>query len=133
VIKLRLSLPCPVNRRFIPITFTKKLKSGKKFTGAVQALSKEYRQKQMRLVAEVWKALGGRPEAIPGPVQVFMVMTPRDKRTADCDAYFKAVLDGLVKANVLKDDKQVVQCSNERLPNPQHPGFIDLEVHEVPV
>jgi Holliday junction resolvase RusA-like endonuclease len=132
VIKLRLSLPCPVNRRFIPITFTKKLKSGKKFTGAVQALSKEYRNKQERLVAEVWKALGGRPEAILGPVQVFMVMTPRDKRTADCDAYFKAVLDGLVKANVLRDDKQVVQCSNERLPNPQHPGFIDLEVHEVP-
>ncbi len=131
VIKLRLSLPCPSNRRFIPITYTKKTKGGKKFTGAIQALSKEYRQKQVRLVAEVWKALGGRPVAMVGSVQVFMTMTPRDKRTADIDAYSKAVLDGLTKANVWLDDKQVVRHDCERLPNPVHPGWIDLEIQEI--
>lgn len=132
MIRLRLSLPCPANRRLHPIFFTKKLKSGKRFTGAVQSLSKEYRQKQERLVAEVWKDLGGRPQAITGHVQVFMVMTPRDKRTADVDAYSKAVLDGLTKANVWLDDKQVVHHACERLPNPQHPGWLDVEIHEVP-
>ena len=132
MISLRLSLPCPVNRRFIPITYTKRLKSGKKFTGAIQALSKEYRDKQQRLVAEVWKQLGGRPVAITGNVQVFMTMTPRDKRTADVDAYSKAILDGLAKANVFLDDKQVVRHDCERMPNPQHPGFIDVTIQEVP-
>lgn len=132
MIRLRLSLPCPANRRLFPVPFKKTLKSGRMISMATQALSKEYRVKQHRLVAEVWKALGGRPQAILGHVQVFMVMTPRDKRTADCDAYFKAVLDGLAKANVYADDKQVVQCSGERLPNPTHPGFLDVEIHEVP-
>ncbi len=132
MIRLRLSLPCPVNRRFMPIAFTKKHPGGKSFTGARQVLSKEYRAKQERLVAEVWKTLGGRPQAITCNVQAFLVMTPRDKRTADVDAYFKAVLDGLVKAGVLLDDKQVVQTSCERLPNAVHPGYIDVEINEIP-
>lgn len=132
MIKLRLSLPCPFNRRVMPIPFKKKLKSGKTFNGSVLCLTREYRSKQERLVAEVWQALGGRPQAMTGDVQVFLTMTPRDKRTADCDAYFKAVLDGLVKANVLKDDKQVVHCSMERLPNPEHPGHIDVTIEELP-
>jgi Holliday junction resolvase RusA-like endonuclease len=131
-IKLRLSLPCPINRRFIPITFTKKGKSGKKFTGAIQALSREYRQKQVQMVAEIWKQIGGRPQPTTGNVQVFAVMTPRDRRTADVDAYFKALLDGLVKANILTDDKQVVHTACERLPNPVHPGWLDVTVEQLP-
>jgi Holliday junction resolvase RusA-like endonuclease len=130
--KFRISLPCPLNRRFMPIAFTKKHPGGKSFTGARQVLSKEYRSKQQRLVAEVWKQTGGfPPAAITGNVQVCMVMTPRDKRTADIDAYAKAILDGLVKANVLKDDSQVVHTICERLPNAEHPGHIDVTVEEI--
>lgn len=132
MIRLRLSLPCPANRRLFPVPFKKKLSNGRTIDLAVQATSKEYRQKQERLVAEVWKALGGRPQAILGHVQVFLTITPRDKRTADVDAYWKALLDGLVKANVIKDDKQVVHHGGERLPNPQHPGWLDVTVEELP-
>lgn len=132
MISLRLSLPCPANRRLFPVPFKKKLASGKVLNLATQATSKEYRQKQERLVAEVWKALGGRPQPILGHVQVFLTITPRDKRTADVDAYWKALLDGLVKANVIKDDKQVVHHGGERLPNPQHPGWLDVVIDEVP-
>ena len=132
MIKLRLSLPCPANRRLFPVPFTKKLANGKTLSLATQATSKEYRQKQERLVAEVWKQLGGRPQAILGHVQVFLTITPRDKRTADVDSYWKALLDGLVKANVIKDDKQVVHHAGERMPNPAHPGFLDVTIEEIP-
>lgn len=133
MIKLRLSLPCPVNRRFFPIPFKRKFSSGKTYNGAVQCLTPEYRSKQQRLVAEVWKQLGGKPaQPMTGPVQVFMTMTPRDKRTADVDAYSKSVLDGLTKAGVWLDDKQVVRHDCERLPNPQHPGFIEVTIQEIP-
>ncbi len=132
MIKFRISLPCPINRRFTPITFTKKHASGKSFTSARQALSSEYRKKQERMIYEIWKQIGGRPQPTTGNVQVFAVMTPRDKRTADVDAYFKALLDGLVKANILTDDKQVAHTACERLPNPVHPGWLDVTVEQLP-
>lgn len=128
MIKIRLSLPCPVNRKDMPLN--------RRVRGRMipmKVLTPEYRQKRQRLVAEVWDQIGGRPkEPMKGSVQVFMVMTPRDKRTADCDAYWKCLLDGLAMAGVYLDDKQVVHHGGERLPNPVHPGWLDVTVEELP-
>lgn len=124
MIRLKLSLPCPVNRRFIPILINK---GGRKI--AIQSLSPEYRKKQSRMVDEIWKQLGGKPKAYVGIVQVSFTVTPRDRRTADSDAYFKALYDGLQKAGIVTDDKQIKSGHNELLPNAVFPGCLDVEVY----
>ncbi len=127
MIRLALSLPCPINRRFVPILV---MKGGRKI--AIQSLSKEYRQKQQTLVDEVWRQLGGKPQPMTRAVQISYTMTPRSKITADCDAYEKALLDGLQKAGVYLDDKQVVQVSKERLPLAVFPGSLAVTITELP-
>jgi Holliday junction resolvase RusA-like endonuclease len=129
VIKLRLSLPCPVNRRFTPISYSKKFPSGKRVTLARQVLSKEYRQKQERLVSEVWKQLGGRPTPYVGAVQINFTITPATKKTPDQDAYHKALYDGLARAGVVSDDVQLVSGNVERMPNAQYPGHLEVEIY----
>ena len=127
VIKLRLSLPCPVNR----MHFALPMSSGKKrFTKKV--LSKEYREKRQHLVHEVWQQTGGKPQPMTGSVAVHYTITPRDRRTADVDAYEKTLLDGLQMAGVYLNDNQVVHVTKERLPNPEHPGHIDVTIEELP-
>jgi len=127
MIVLRLSLPCPMNRMF----FSLPLRSGaKRF--AKKVLTTEYRKKRQQLVDEVWQQTKGKPVAMTGDVQVTYTITPRDKRTADVDAYEKALLDGLQMAGVYLNDKQVVQVSKERMPVAEHPGRIDVTVEELP-
>jgi Holliday junction resolvase RusA-like endonuclease len=101
----------------------------RRFTKKV--LSKEYRHKREQLVYEVWQQTGGRPVPMTGDVQVSYTITPRDRRMADVDAYEKALLDGLQIAGVYVDDKQVVQVSKERMPEPKHPGGITVEIREI--
>ncbi len=124
MIKLRLSLPCPINRRFFPMPIRK---GGRSF--AIQVLSKEYREKQTRLVAEVWKQLGGRPTPYTGAVQINYTITPASKKTPDFDAFEKALYDGLAKAGVVSDDKQFVSGHKERLPAVERPGFLCVEIY----
>jgi Holliday junction resolvase RusA-like endonuclease len=106
------------------------IRSGaKKFTKKV--LSGEYRKKRELLISEVWKQLGGKPAPMTGDVRMSYTITPRDKRTADVDAYEKTLLDGLQMAGVYLNDKQVVQISKERMPAAVHPGCIEVTIEEL--
>lgn len=82
------------------------------------------------MVAEVWKILGGKPEPIAGHVQIAYTIYPATKRLPDSDAFEKELLDGLVHAGVIANDRQVVQISKERL-EPAYPGRIEMEIWEV--
>lgn len=126
MIRLQLSLCCPVNRMSRAAFFQK----GSRMVPYTY-LSSEYRAKRKRLVAEVWQQLGGKPTPIEGPCQVNITIWPRDKRTADLDAYTKSIYDGLQLAGVVKDDKQFVQGNMERMPTPEFPGRIVVEVWSI--
>lgn len=123
-----LPLPCPINAlyRAVPI----RLKNGRMIQK--QVTSQRARVRRIELVAEIWKQLGGPPQPMKGDVQVTYTITPRDRRTADVDAYEKHLLDCLQHAGVYENDKQVVQVSKERL-EPQHPGSLDVQIWEIGV
>jgi len=116
---LGMSLPCPVNRLW-------------RTHGHGVRLSKEAREKMHRFVGEVHERLGGPPTPYTYPCQVTISWTPRDKRIADCDAYVKAVLDGLTKAGVYVDDNLVVDIHISRAKKPVFPGSMDITVWEIP-
>jgi Holliday junction resolvase RusA-like endonuclease len=122
VLKLTLSLPCPQNRRQRP-----GFAGGKPF----MYLSKECREKRKRLVAEVWKQLGGKPEAMTGPCQINCTMWAATKKTPDLDAFLKELYDGLAVAGVVLNDKQFVHGTNERMPEPAYPGRMEVEIWEI--
>lgn len=121
-----LPLPCPVNRLYRAVPM--RLKSG--HTISKQVLSKQARMRRDLVVAAIWKQLGGRPQPMTGDVQVSYTVTPRDRRTPDCDAHAKQLLDCLAHAGVIANDRQVVHIAVERLP-PQHPGHLDVQISEV--
>lgn len=118
MIKLEdLPLPCTLNRLY-------------RSYGGGSKLSKVARERRDLLTATIWDKLGGRPTPMTGAISVQMVVTPRNKRLPDVDAYVKQTLDVLEHAGVIENDKQVVMLNVERL-NPQAPGGISLEVYEV--
>ena len=121
-----LPLPCTINSmyRAIPIRLGKRVV-------LKQVLSKRARERRKLLVATILDRLGGTPVALRGPVQVTYTITPRDRRVADVDAYEKHLLDCLQHAGVIENDRQVVQVSKERLPTPQSPGHIDVQIWEI--
>ena len=121
-----LPLPCTINAMYgvMPIPVRGRIIYKK-------VLTKRARQRRDLLVAAIRQQLGGLPEPITGNVQITYTVTPRDRRTPDVDAYEKHLLDCLAHAGVYADDKQVVQISKERLPTPQSPGHIDVQIWEV--
>jgi Holliday junction resolvase RusA-like endonuclease len=66
-----------------------------------------------------------------GPVAVQVMVTPRDRRTPDCDAMSKHLLDCLAHASVYANDKQVERLTMERAPQPKHPGSMVVEIWEI--
>ena len=126
MIKLTLSLPCPLNQMMRSGFFRK----GNRMI-PYSYLSPTYRARRKRLVAEVWQQLGGKPEPTDKECQLSFTIYPRDKRIADVDAYDKALQDGLMMAGIVKDDKQFVQVSKERMPTPEWPGRIEVEIREI--
>ena len=101
MIRLELPLCCPLNSLYRALPFTVKGKNGgKDRTLAHQVLSKRARIKRDELVYLIWKALGGRPQPILGPVAVQVMVYPRNKQSADADAYAKQLLDVLARAGV---------------------------------
>jgi Holliday junction resolvase RusA-like endonuclease len=132
MIKLELPLCCPLNSLYRALPFTVKGRNGSKDrTLAHQVLSKRARIKRDELVACIWKQLGGRPEAILGPISLQVMVYPRDKRTPDADAYAKHLMDILAKAGVYQNDKQVERVAFERSPQPEFPGRMVVEVWAV--
>ena len=123
MLRLTLSLPCPINRMYRSLEF--KGKGGGRYSKPV--LSRPARERRDKLVAEVWEQCGGRPVPLDGDVQVSVVIYPRDKRTPDVDAYMKHLLDSLTKAGVWHDDKQVVHTTTERMEQ-EFPGRIEVEI-----
>jgi len=117
VLKLTLSLPCPQNRRQRP-----GFAGGKPF----MYLSKECREKRKRLVAEVWKQLGGKPEPLAS-AQITYTIYPATKKDPDIDAYEKELLDGLAQAGVIVNDRKFLQISKEKL-GPEYPGRLEVEI-----
>lgn len=122
-----LPLPCPINSLYgvMPI----RVHGGRLVH--MKVLTSRARDRKRVIVAAIWDALGGKPVAMRGNVQVSYTITPRDRRTPDVDAYEKHLLDCLQAAGVYENDKQVVQVSKERLPTPAMPGHIDVQVWEV--
>lgn len=134
MIVLDLPLPCPLNRLYRAMTYTDRngrpvMKHGRVL--AKQILSKRARDLRELVIAAIWKQLGGRPQPLNGDVQMAYTVTPRDRRTPDCDAYEKHLLDCLQHAGVIVNDKQVVQVSKERLPTAKRPGGIHVEIWEI--
>ncbi len=122
-----LPLPCPLNALYFPIAM--RVKNGhRSFNKLVK--SKRARERGKLLVIAIQQQLGGKPEPMKGDVQVSFTITPRDRRTPDCDAFHKHLLDCLQHAGVFVSDKQVVHVVAERLP-PQHPGHVDVQISEV--
>lgn len=122
----KLPLPCPINSMHgvMPIRVKGRYVH-------MKVLSKRARDRRKMIVAAIWEVLGGKPVALTGDVQVSYTITPRDRRTPDVDAYEKHLLDCLQHAGVIANDKQVVQVSKERMPTPQSPGHLDVQVWEV--
>lgn len=131
---IRLSLPlcCPLNSLYRALPFTVKGKNGGKDRHMARpVLSKRARIKRDELIAAIWKQLGGRPEAILGPISLQVMVYPRDRRTPDADAYAKHLMDILAKAGVYVNDKQVERVSFERAPQPEFPGRMVVEIWAV--
>ncbi len=132
MIRLELPLCCPLNSLYRALPFTVKGKNGgKSRTLAHQVLSKRARIKRDELIYLICKHLGGRPEAMKGPVALQVMVYPRDRRTPDADAYAKHLMDILAKANVYANDKQVERMTFERHPVPEFPGRMVVEVWEL--
>ena len=115
----RLPLPCPINRLYRAINFGRFSK---------QVLSKQARLRRDSIIAEIHAQLGGKPQPITTAVQVQVVVYPRNKQSCDSDAYLKQLFDCLQKSGLLLDDKQISQHSVERM-EPQHPGWLDVEIY----
>ena len=131
MIKLRLPLCCPLNAMYRALPFQVKLKTGKSITKAHNVLSKRARIKRDEITACIWQQLGGRPQPMTGDVSVQVMMTPRDRRTPDVDAFTKHLLDILAHAGVYANDRQVVRKVVERTPQPEFPGRMDVEIWEI--
>ena len=128
MIHLDLPLCCPLNSLYRALPFTVKGKNGGKDRHMARpVLSKRARIKRDELVACIWKQLGGRPEAMTGPVVVQVMVYPRDRRTPDADSLLKHLLDILAHAGVYLNDKQVERVTAERGPA-QFPGRMVVEV-----
>lgn len=126
MIRLELPLCCPLNSLYRALPFKK---NGRVL--AHQVLSKRARIKRDELVACIWKQLSGRPQPMKGPVALQVMIYPRNKQTADADAYAKQTMDVLTKAGVYDDDKQVERMTFERHPVPEFPGRMIVEVWEL--
>lgn len=69
----------------------------------------------------------------PFPVPVVVTMTAWAVRPMDPDAYAKTILDGLVNANVLKDDsyQHIVELRlRSRKADKRHPPGVLVEIEE---
>jgi Holliday junction resolvase RusA-like endonuclease len=131
MIKLSLPLCCPLNALYRALPYAIKLKAGGTMTKAHMVLSKRARIKRDEITACIWAQLGGRPQAMEGDVCVQVLITPRNARTPDVDAYTKHLLDILAHAGVYKNDKQVVRKTVERAQFAEMPGRMDVEVWEL--
>jgi crossover junction endodeoxyribonuclease RusA len=65
-----------------------------------------------------------------GPVALYVMAYPPDRRRRDLDNLLKGVLDALVGAGVLKDDYQVAEIHVARRP-PERPGKVRVVVEPI--
>lgn len=117
--RLRLPLPCPLNRYWRPVT---RYKLGK---------STEAKENAKLLVDEIRKQVG-RPVPVTGPVSVQVRVVPRDRRIPDIDAYAKQLLDVLAHSGVIENDRQVVHLTVERERVPEYPGHLEVGIYPLP-
>lgn len=65
-------------------------------------------------------------------ISVSIDAVPKDKRRRDLDNILKATLDGLTKAGVIQDDRQVVRLSCAlKKPDADKQGFLNVTIEEV--
>lgn len=116
----RLPLPCPVNRLHMPVRMGNR---------ARLVVSPEATKRRHRFVAEVWRQLGGRPTPMKGGVMVSgHFYYAKASHIPDADAYTKHLLDCLVHAGLIEDDRQVpVSPPIERMGH-EFPGHITIEI-----
>lgn len=81
---------------------------------------------------EAWATLRAawRGKPMRGEVAVLVVLHPPDRRRRDLDNLLKAVLDALVKAQVLRDDSQVAELHAVRR-EARRPGGVLVRVEEL--
>ena len=122
---IRLPLTVSKNALHIPI------KCGK-FHKMVR--SKKARLREEEIVAEMHRQIGGKPlvPCFTRPVSVTWTMTPPDSRSRDVANYGEQLLDCLQAAGIVSNDRLVVHETHEMMPCPEKPGWIDLEVNEIP-
>jgi crossover junction endodeoxyribonuclease RusA len=66
-----------------------------------------------------------------GPVRMYMLLSPPDRRRRDGDNLEKAIMDALVKAGVIRDDSlKYVPKSCKELAD-EYVGYVLLVVEEV--
>lgn len=117
-------LPCPSNRLYRAF-----MGKGMKFPR--QILSAEARKKRTAVCVFMRARCGGAIQ-LTCAMSLHYIITPRDRRTPDIDAYEKSLLDCLQHSGVIVNDKQIVQITKEIMPIPHVPGWIDLTLVEVP-
>ena len=121
----RLPLPVSKNALHIPI------KCGK-FHKLVR--SKKARLRAEEIVQEMHRQMGGKPRSpcFTRPVSLTWTMTPPDSRSRDVANYGEQLLDCLQEAGIVSNDRLVVHETHEMMPVAERPGWIDLEVREIP-
>ncbi|UZX16542.1 RusA family crossover junction endodeoxyribonuclease [Thermus sp. PS18] len=80
---------------------------------------------------EAWALLKAQRVRFTGEVAVYLMAYPPDRRRRDLDNILKAVLDALVKAQVLEDDHQVAELHLVRRPPLGGGGKVRVVVEEI--
>lgn len=125
-----LPLPCPLNAlyRAIPVRVGK-------FGRAIahkMVTSKRGRLCKEELVAAIRRQLSGNGPGLNRPCQLTYSIVAPDRRPRDVDCYEKQLLDCLQLSGVVADDVHIKQISKEMMPYTKRPGWIDLQLIELP-
>jgi crossover junction endodeoxyribonuclease RusA len=79
---------------------------------------------------EAWAILQAQRCRYKGPVALYVMAYPPDRRRRDLDNLLKGILDALVGAGVLEDDYQVAEIHAVRRP-PERPGKVRVMVEPI--
>jgi Holliday junction resolvase RusA-like endonuclease len=96
--------------------------------------SKKCRLKEETIIAEIWRQLGGVITApiFTRPCVISWTMVAPDKRPRDRQNYMESLADCLQAARVVSDDKLLVSEHSELMPYTERPGWVDVEISEIP-
>jgi len=117
MIKLTLPVPPTVNHYYIRTPRGMVLgKKGKQFREDTEAFLRVVYPKHITYT---------------GHIKVFISFYPPDRRRRDVDNILKCLCDSLEKSGVYKNDSQIVDLQIIKK-QPEKPGFIRVEVSEIP-